>query len=224
MASVSTTNLVGDEEAAGSDIIRLKTVSTSSSILADGADKLDGEDALSAIPFTPLLNSNQYTVRKMAAQAMMDVALMMANISQLRTLLSGGSQHISYFPFLMGLVAFSLTSQVAFGILIFVIWVRESTDNQREEFEKTIRDRLLGPVPGAEDAGKKPPPDAARVRELTRQSIARKQEHFECDLVTNRLNHVTMVLVFLITVTNMFITGFGIETPADWGSPPGNNT
>ena len=58
--------------------------------------------------FTPLLSNNQYSVRKTAAQAMMDVALMMANISQLRTLLSGGSVHITYFYLLLSLVIFSL--------------------------------------------------------------------------------------------------------------------
>ena len=63
---------------------------------------------LFCLQFTPLLSNNQYTVRKMAAQAMMDVALMMANISQLRTLMSGGSVHITYFYLLLGLVVFSL--------------------------------------------------------------------------------------------------------------------
>lgn len=53
------------------------------------------------------MSTNQYSVRKMASQALIDVALMMANIAQLRTLVSGGEE-ISYKTFLLALVGFSL--------------------------------------------------------------------------------------------------------------------
>ncbi|KAL8588149.1 hypothetical protein ACOMHN_044119 [Nucella lapillus] len=168
-------------------------------------DNTDGDEVFNEEQFTPLLSHNQYTVRKMAAQAMMDVALMMANISQLRTLLSGGSTNITYFYSLLVLVVFSLVSQVVFGILIFVIWVRESSAHQREEFEKSVRERRFR-------SDENPSRDAMVKMRL---SLMRRGEQFRHDVITNHLNHVTMVLVFLITVTNMFITGFGIEPPSE---------
>ena len=60
--------------------------------------------------------------------------------------------------------------------------------------------------------------DSASAEQAVRRlsmSILRQRQEFEKDVVTRRLNNGTMVLVFLITVTNMFITGFGIETIND---------
>ena len=39
-----------------------------------------------------LTSNNQFTARKMASQGLIDVALMMANISQLRTLITAGQR------------------------------------------------------------------------------------------------------------------------------------
>ena len=86
-----------------------------------------------------MVSTNQFTARKTAAQALMDVALMMANISQLRTLLTVGPDKMDYFYVLTVLVAMSLVCQVFFAILIFVIWMRESDHDQREEFLKNIQ-------------------------------------------------------------------------------------
>ncbi|XP_070193385.1 ninjurin-1-like [Littorina saxatilis] len=177
------------------------------------SDNPDGEEVFTNIPFTPLLSNNQYTVRKMAAQAMMDVALMMANISQLRTLMAGGSTNITYFYLLISLVVFSLISQLVFGILIFIIWVRESAAQQREEYEQNMRDKEIRSGDTSSGA----------VLKL-RFSLVRQREQFQRDVITNRLNHVTMVLVFLITVVNMFITGFGIQPPSEWSETEANNT
>ncbi|XP_076448413.1 ninjurin-1-like [Babylonia areolata] len=199
-----TIELRGTKDEAGGK--RLQSAATS--------DKPDGDEVFTDVPFMPLLSHNQYTVRKMAAQAMMDVALMMANISQLRTLLAGGSTNITYFYILLSLVIFSLVSQLVFGILIFIIWVRESSAHQREEFQRSMREKEFRSVGDAS-------PDAV-VK--VRLSMMRQRENYRHDLTTNHLNHVTMVLVFLITVTNMFITGFGIEPPSEWDSSPETNS
>ena len=47
--------------------------------------------------------------------------------------------------------------------------------------------------------------DHLRVFKLNREDDYRQS------VVTNHLNYTTMILVFLITVINMFITGFGIK-------------
>lgn len=44
-----------------------------------------------------------------------------------------------------------------------------------------------------------------------RNSVQRRKQHYQENRITSHLNYVTMVLVFIITVINMFITGFGIK-------------
>lgn len=94
----------------------------------------------------------------------------------------------------------SINSQIVFGILIFIIWVRESEAHHQEVFERELEKKLLK----AGDSKK-------NNAELKRQSAALLKEHFRKEVVTTRLNHVTMILVFLITIANMLITGFGIQ-------------
>ncbi|XP_005090410.2 uncharacterized protein LOC101856775 [Aplysia californica] len=183
---------------------------------AGHADDADGFDALNAQTFAPLLSANQYTVRKMAAQALMDVALMMANISQLRTLITAGVDHMEYYYPLLILVSTSLISQIVFAILIFIIWVRESDQDQREEYLTT-----LSQVVAANNSGR---PNRAASEKL-RLSLLKREEDYHHHRITNHMNYATMVLVFLITVINMFITGFGIkldgETTTVAGAIPG---
>lgn len=108
---------------------------------------------------------------------------------------------------------FFFDSQLVFGILIFIIWVRESAAQQREEYEQNMRDKEIRSGDTSSGA----------VLKL-RFSLVRQREQFQRDVITNRLNHVTMVLVFLITVVNMFITGFGIQPPSEWSETEANNT
>lgn len=138
---------------------------------------------------------NQFTVRKMAAQGLIDVALMMANISQLRTLITAGSDLDNY-ELLLTMVCFSLAAQIVFAVIIFVIYMREAEDTQREEFMAAL---------GKGDV------ESLSCAENTRAYRTRIETKFRRHQITNRLNFVTIVLVFVITVVNMFITGFGIK-------------
>ncbi|CAL1526215.1 unnamed protein product [Lymnaea stagnalis] len=165
-------------------------------------DDADGFDPLTAESFAPLLSTNQYLVRKMASQALMDVALMMANISQLRTLVYGGPEGMEYYYVLLTLVGFSLGAQIIFAVLIFVIWVRESDQHQRQEYYR-VRNAECFETPKHNAANN--PDERARLSTLNRD------EEFRTQRLTNHLNYITMVLVFIITVVNMFITGFGIK-------------
>uniref|UniRef100_A0A0B6Y9L8 Uncharacterized protein n=1 Tax=Arion vulgaris TaxID=1028688 RepID=A0A0B6Y9L8_9EUPU len=162
-------------------------------------DTSDGYDPLSPDSLGPLLSSNQYSMRKIAAQALMDVALMMANISQLRTLLTAGDA-MEYYVALITLVAFSLAFQLLFAILIFLIWMRENDQHQKDDYLKTLREVLQATKGGTAE-------DDAKIR----SSYLQRVEDYKENRVTSHLNYVTMVLVFVITVINMFITGFGIK-------------
>ncbi|KAG7278445.1 hypothetical protein CRUP_038740 [Coryphaenoides rupestris] len=59
-------------------------------------------------------------MKKSAAQSMLDVALLMANSSQLKTLMHVGARYRFYIPMLV-LLSLSITLQVAVGLLLVFI-------------------------------------------------------------------------------------------------------
>ncbi|RVE70282.1 hypothetical protein OJAV_G00062330 [Oryzias javanicus] len=66
------------------------------------------------------MDYNMYATKKSAAQSMLDVALLMANSSQLKTLLYVGPQYRFYIPLIV-LLALSMTLQVVVGLLLVFI-------------------------------------------------------------------------------------------------------
>uniref|UniRef100_A0A3P8UX76 Ninjurin 1 n=1 Tax=Cynoglossus semilaevis TaxID=244447 RepID=A0A3P8UX76_CYNSE len=66
------------------------------------------------------ININHYATKKSAAQSMLDVALLMANSSQLKTVLYVGPQYRFYIPLIV-LLSLSITLQVAVGLLLVFI-------------------------------------------------------------------------------------------------------
>ncbi|CAG6020888.1 unnamed protein product [Menidia menidia] len=63
------------------------------------------------------IDMNHYATKKSAAQSMLDVALLMANSSQLKTILYVGPQYRFYVPLIV-LLALSITLQVIVGLLL----------------------------------------------------------------------------------------------------------
>ncbi|GAA6223669.1 ninjurin-1-like [Lates japonicus] len=66
------------------------------------------------------ININHYATKKSAAQSMLDVALLMANSSQLKTVLYVGPQYCFYIPLIV-LLSLSITLQVMVGLLLVFI-------------------------------------------------------------------------------------------------------
>ncbi|RUS84889.1 hypothetical protein EGW08_007358 [Elysia chlorotica] len=147
----------------------------------------------------PLTSNNQFTAREIVSQGLIDVALMMANISQLRTLITAGSE-VEHYDFLLSLVIFSLVAQIMFAVIIFIIYMREAEDHHKEEFRALLRQGDI---------------ELGSVAESIKVYKFRMEQRFRRRQLTNRLNFVTIVLVFLITLINMFITGFGIKLGKD---------
>ncbi|XP_049437755.1 ninjurin-1 [Epinephelus fuscoguttatus] len=69
--------------------------------------------------FRPI-NLNHYATKKSAAQSMLDVALLMANSSQLKTVLYVGPRYRFYIPLIV-LLSLSITLQVIVGLLLVFI-------------------------------------------------------------------------------------------------------
>ncbi|XP_060913559.1 ninjurin-1 [Labrus mixtus] len=66
------------------------------------------------------INMNHYATKKTAAQSMLDVALLMANSSQLKTVLYVGPHYRFYIPLIV-LLSLSITLQVIVGLLLVFI-------------------------------------------------------------------------------------------------------
>lgn len=63
---------------------------------------------------------NHYAIKKSAAQSMLDVALLMANSSQLKTVLHAGPNKSFYIPLIL-LISLSITLQIIVGVLLVFI-------------------------------------------------------------------------------------------------------
>lgn len=63
---------------------------------------------------------NHYANKKSVAESMLDVALLMANASQLKAVMEEGSDFTFYYA-LIGLISVSLALQILVGILLIFI-------------------------------------------------------------------------------------------------------
>lgn len=66
------------------------------------------------------LNMNTYANKKSAAESMLDVALLMANASQLKAVLEHGPDFFFYVP-LVTFISISLILQIAVGVMLIFI-------------------------------------------------------------------------------------------------------
>ncbi|XP_019947654.1 ninjurin-2-like isoform X3 [Paralichthys olivaceus] len=107
------------------------------------------------------LNMNLYATKKSAAEGMLDIALFLANITHMKTVIEQGAGY-RYYAAVLTLISFSLALQIVAGVLIIVIARRDITEEANQK-------RL------------------------------------------DSLNNMTTILIFLIFVTNIFISVFGME-------------
>ncbi|KAM4564002.1 ninjurin-1 isoform 2-T2 [Odontesthes bonariensis] len=91
-------------------------------------NKLD--DVESAQLMRRHFDMNHYATKKSAAQSMLDVALLMANASQLKTILYVGPQYRFYIPLIV-LLALSIILQVIVGLLLVFIVKYDLNDERK---------------------------------------------------------------------------------------------
>ncbi|XP_064861385.1 ninjurin-1-like isoform X2 [Oncorhynchus nerka] len=83
---------------------------------------------------------NHYANKKSAAESMLDVALLMANASQLKAVLEQGPDFSLYIP-LITLISISLSLQVTVGVLLIFI-VRWNLNDQSKHFRLNVMENL----------------------------------------------------------------------------------
>ncbi|XP_071766359.1 ninjurin-2-like [Centroberyx gerrardi] len=107
------------------------------------------------------LNMNLYATKKSAAEGMLDIALFLANVTHMKTVIEQGAG-FRYYIAVLTLISFSLALQIVAGVLIIIIARRDINEEANQK-------RLDG------------------------------------------MNNTTTVIIFLIFITNIFITVFGME-------------
>ncbi|XP_051248205.1 ninjurin-2-like isoform X3 [Dicentrarchus labrax] len=70
------------------------------------------------------LNMNLYATKKTAAEGMLDIALFLANITHMKTVIEQGAGY-RYYIAVLTLISFSLALQIVAGVLIIIIGRRD---------------------------------------------------------------------------------------------------
>ncbi|XP_030641125.1 ninjurin-1 [Chanos chanos] len=83
---------------------------------------------------------NHYANKKSAAESMLDIALLMANASQLKAVLELGPQFKLYTP-LITLISMSLCLQILVGILLIFI-VKWNLNDHRRHFQLDVMENI----------------------------------------------------------------------------------
>ncbi|KAK5872480.1 hypothetical protein PBY51_013179 [Eleginops maclovinus] len=86
------------------------------------------------------LNMNHYANKKSAAESMLDVALLMANASQLKAVLEQGPVFTFYAP-LITLISISLILQIIVGVLLLFI-VKWNLNDQSMHYKLNILENV----------------------------------------------------------------------------------
>ena len=144
----------------------------------------------------PTGGPNIYVGKRNFIHQLMDVALLMANVSQLKALLSIDSDDKYFYPLLIFIIL-SISLQVIFTVTMLLIW---SIEKGLEERTKEVHH-----------------PNDKVINETELSEIDEKKK-----ILANRLDKFGNILVLSIIVSNVFITGFGVE-PHEGGNSSVSN-
>uniref|UniRef100_A0A182T0B6 Ninjurin-2 n=1 Tax=Anopheles maculatus TaxID=74869 RepID=A0A182T0B6_9DIPT len=150
------------------------------------------------------MDANRYATKKTIAQGMLDIALLTANASQLKYILQVGEKH-EFYGLMLTLISISIILQVIMGVLNLSLSLMRDCRLHLPEYHRSanvinyivtgaavlVAMMLVGilfVVIGSLNINRKPDQTAAIV-----------------------LNDVILVLIFVISLINVIISGFGIE-------------
>lgn len=145
---------------------------------------------------------NLYATKKSAAQGLLDLALLMANASQLKHIIMTDGDHRFYTAMII-LLSSSIALQIVVAIgLLFLARIRIYDYATRQDLENRINELQRG-----EDET-----DAAATEKKEMQA---EEERVQRKLKrADFLNNVTVAGIFILTVINVFISAFGLnESP-----------
>ncbi|XP_008145744.2 ninjurin-1-like [Eptesicus fuscus] len=97
-----------------------------------------------ALPKRPL-NMNSYANKKSVAESMLDIALLMANASQLKAVINQGPGFPSFVP-LVVLISISLVLQVTVGVLLIFVFKTDLNNPAKHAKLEFLNDLATGLV------------------------------------------------------------------------------
>ncbi|KAF4093536.1 hypothetical protein AMELA_G00003080 [Ameiurus melas] len=86
------------------------------------------------------LNMNHYANKKSAAESMLDVALLMANASQLKAVMEQGPSFTFYTP-IITLISISLILQITVGVLLIFI-VKWNLNDESKHYQLNVLENV----------------------------------------------------------------------------------
>ncbi|XP_066527740.1 ninjurin-1 isoform X2 [Hoplias malabaricus] len=86
------------------------------------------------------LNMNTYANKKSAAESMLDVALLMANASQLKAVLEQGPS-FSFYTGIIALISISLILQVLVGVMLIFI-VKWNLNDESKHYQLNLLENI----------------------------------------------------------------------------------
>lgn len=143
-------------------------------------------------------NQNLFASKRSLIHQMVDIALLMANGSQLKALLS--TENHRFFHVTMVLICLSIVTQVAFVVCMIVILF---IDNKIRELETKIENKTSDQTTGPQERNTRTPAQAFIEEETKKKTI-----------LCNRRNILDMtgnMLVLFVVIINLMVFVFGVE-------------
>nr|XP_057933922.1 ninjurin-2-like isoform X1 [Doryrhamphus excisus] len=147
------------------------------------------------------LNMNLYATKKTAAEGMLDVALFLANITHMKTVIEQGAGY-RYYAAVLTLISFSLALQIVAGVLIIIIARVEFTLLPSYQRLLNFLNNLTTAIVFV-----------TLVVNIIKSAFG-TQPRRDLNVVSNQrrldyLNNVATGVIFVTTVINFFISFFG---------------
>ncbi|XP_047246226.1 ninjurin-2-like isoform X4 [Girardinichthys multiradiatus] len=94
---------------------------------------------------TSNLNMNLYATKKTAAEGMLDIALFLANITHMKTVIEQGAGY-RYYAAVLTLISFSLALQIVAGVLIIIIARRDLNEEANQKCLDSLNNKTTAVI------------------------------------------------------------------------------
>ena len=137
---------------------------------------------------------NKFQARRNITHGMYDVALLMANVSQLKSVLD--AQTNPYYIPLICLLALSITLHITSAILLYFLMIKEKNAENKRHYLEELKKKEKAHLDSNENIGKS----------VTYCSVCTEpQESCQCWKIY-KIDVVATMFVFAVTVINVFVT------------------
>ncbi|KAK3102955.1 hypothetical protein FSP39_015255 [Pinctada imbricata] len=142
-----------------------------------------------------MAKTNKYSSRKSFVCSLFDVALMMANFSQMKTVLDQNQEEQKWYYVLLSCIGLSILLQIVFAVLMLIVWCIERRLEQRCPHHK-VTNRDGNSTPQSQTGGT--------------CCIGNTKSKCCSSDVADTLDEIGLFVVFIVIVLNIVIVSFGL--------------